>query len=137
MNTEEFKKIEKNQSMLDIAYKILKINGKPMPYRDITGIILNDVGYVSNGKTPWATLNSAIGRDHRFSKYRGIVELKEWHPSSNEDNRCLNCGKEIRKDFKFCPFCEFDLEHSCKYCHKKLEPNWRICPYCGKKPGSE
>jgi RNA polymerase subunit RPABC4/transcription elongation factor Spt4 len=137
MNLEEIKKIERNQSMVDIAYNILKINKKPMDYKKITDIMVNDIGYVTKGKTPCSTLNSAIGRDYRFSKYRGIVELKEWHLSSNEEKRCLKCGKEIMQDFIFCPFCEFDLKHSCKYCHKKLEPNWRICPYCGKKPGFE
>jgi hypothetical protein len=81
---------------------------------NVTSCIVNDVGYVTKGKTPWATLNSVIGRDSRFLKYRGIVELKEWHLSSNEENGCPNCGKEIKKDFKFCPFCEFDLENSCK-----------------------
>lgn len=137
MNREEYRQIGKYQSMVDIAYEILKRNRKAMNYKDITNIMLNDVGYVSDGETPSASLNSAIGRDDRFSKHRGMVELKEWHLSSNEENRCLNCGKELMKDFRFCPFCEFDLKHSCKYCHKKLEPNWRICPYCGKKPGFE
>ena len=139
MNKEAYKKIEKNQSMRDIAYKILKINGKPMDYKDISTIMIDDVGYFTKGETPSATLNSEIGRDDRFLKYRGIVELKEWkHPTNDEPktpekSQCPNCEKEILKDFKICPYCEFALEYYCKNCDTKIEPDWKVCPYCGTK----
>ena len=74
-----------------------------MDYREISRIMINDVGYSSKGKTPEATLNSEIGRDNRFLKYRGMVELKEWQSSLEdainnfEKYQCLNCGKEIKK----------------------------------------
>ena len=102
-----------------------------MDYREISRIMINDVGYSSKGKTPEATLNSEIGRDNRFLKYRGMVELKEWkHPIKS---KCPNCGKEILKDFKICPYCEIVLDYYCKNCDTKMEPDWRVCPYCGSK----
>jgi len=138
MNKEAYKKIEKNQAMIDIAYNILKIFGKPLDYREISRIMIDDVGYNSKGKTPWATLNSEIGRDNRFSKYRGIVELKEWkHPIKDApktlESQCPSCDKKIEPDWKVCPYCEFALEYYCKNCDKKIEPDWRVCPYCGSK----
>lgn len=130
MNKEEYKKIEKYLSMVDIAYEILKINKKAMNYKDIAKIMLKDVGYISEGETPSASLNSAIGRDDRFSKHRGFVELKEWH-NNIERHCCPKCGKEIKKDFKYCPYCKSNLEHYCRNCNKKMETEWKICPYCG------
>lgn len=135
----QYEKIDKQQSMADIAYNILEINGKPMHYGVIWLIMKNYVGYVSHGDTPDSTLNSELGRDSRFSKYRGIVELKEKKNSMNitskthEKNQCPNCGKQIETKYKYCPYCEFALEYYCKKCNEKMEPDWKICPYCGSK----
>lgn len=162
MNKEAYKRIDRYQSMVDIAYTILKIHGEPMDYKEISRIMTDEVGYKTKGKTPWATLNSEIGRDKRFIKHRGMVELKEWNYSEDETMRdeelrsstisydnikdqvddvtqihkelqCPNCKKEISKDYNFCPYCRFDLEYHCRNCEKKMELNWSFCPYCGCK----
>lgn len=89
MDNEKYKNINKNKAMKEIAIDILKICGQPMHYKEITGIMLNEVGYCSQGKSPWATLNSLIGRDSGFSKYRGIVALKEWKHPINDAPKTL------------------------------------------------
>lgn len=130
----QYEKIDKQQSMADIAYDILEINGGQMHYGVIWLIMDNYVGYVSHGDTPDSTLNSEIGRDSRFSKYRGMVELRGIKNSKNiapkTIEKCPNCGKQIQKNYKYCPYCEFALEY-CKNCNEKMEPDWNICPYCG------
>lgn len=132
----QYEKIDKKQSMADIAYEILEINGGQMHYGVIWLIMKNYVGYVSHGDTPDSTLNSEIGRDSRFSKYRGMVELREIKNSKNIApktlEKCQNCGKQIKKNYKYCPYCEFALEY-CKNCNEKMEPDWNICPYCGSR----
>ena len=44
---------------------------------------------------------------------------------------CPNCGKEVREDFTYCPFCETPLKSSCPSCKREIEPGYRVCPYCG------
>src|SRR5712692_583835 len=44
---------------------------------------------------------------------------------------CPNCGKEVREDFTYCPFCEAPLKSSCPSCKREIQPGYRVCPYCG------
>lgn len=109
MDDEKYKNINKNQSMKNIAYDILEISERPIHYHELTRIMIHIVGYRSQGKCPWATLNSEIGRDSRFLKNRGIVELKEWKHPANESPMTIdksqrsNFGNEILKYFKKTP----------------------------------
>ncbi len=50
---------------------------------------------------------------------------------------CPNCGKEVREDFSFCPFCETPLKPFCPSCKRELEQGYVRCPYCGFKLGGE
>lgn len=106
MDDEKYTKINKNQSMKNIAFDILEISERPMHYQELTRIMIHIVGYRSQGKCPCATLNSEIGRDNKFLKNRGIVELKDWKHPANEAPKTIdksqrsNFGNEILKDFK-------------------------------------
>lgn len=112
MNKEKYKKINKNQAMKEIAIDILEIYEQPMHYKEITRIMLNEVGYCSKGKSPCASLNSKIGQDRRFLKTNGIVELSKWKHPANEAPKthgkfqCMDFGTEMLKDFKKTPIAK-------------------------------
>lgn len=48
---------------------------------------------------------------------------------------CPNCGKEVREDFSFCPYCETPLKPFCPSCKRELQADYARCPYCGFKLG--
>ena len=50
---------------------------------------------------------------------------------------CPKCGKEVREDFNFCPYCETPLKPFCPACKRELEADYARCPYCGFRLGSE
>ena len=44
---------------------------------------------------------------------------------------CPSCGKEVREDFGYCPFCASPLKPFCPSCKRELRPGYVVCPYCG------
>ena len=46
---------------------------------------------------------------------------------------CPSCGKEVRVDFGYCPFCETPLKPFCPSCRREIQPDYLRCPYCGFK----
>jgi len=44
---------------------------------------------------------------------------------------CPKCGKEVREDFTYCPFCETPLKPFCPSCKREIQPDFLRCPYCG------
>lgn len=75
---------EEGLSGLDAAAKVLKEAGKPLNCKAMVAMMLDKGYWKSGGKTPWATLYSAILREinekkneSRFKKTgRGLFELK-------------------------------------------------------------
>jgi hypothetical protein len=128
--TNEYNKIDKTQSMRDIVYDILEINGNPMYYKDIWIIMRDYVGYVSHGVVPENSLYVVIGRDDRFSTCQGIVELTNLQQMSDE-NKCSVCTRQIQGNFKYCPYCRSELGPRCDKCGTELNNGWLCCPYCG------
>lgn len=51
----------------------------------------------------------------------------------DEKTSCLKCGKEIRKNARFCPECGEMLAPKCPQCGKALAKNAKFCPECGNK----
>ena len=51
------------KSFKDIAYQILKGEGKPLHYREITDIAIRKGLLTTAGKTPWATMNAQLAMD--------------------------------------------------------------------------
>jgi hypothetical protein len=47
---------------------------------------------------------------------------------SSEGNRCPACQKEVRDEFKACPYCGTALR--CDHCGKRTRADWKVCPYC-------
>ena len=59
-----------------------------------------------------------------------------------EEKTCKNCGKEISKYFKLCPYCgekveEEILEIYCPSCGKSIRSDFKVCPYCGNNPNNQ
>ena len=52
---------------------------------------------------------------------------------------CLNCGREIMDNSKFCEFCGNKVEKKnlrkfiCNSCGKEINENSNFCEFCGKK----
>jgi uncharacterized OB-fold protein len=44
---------------------------------------------------------------------------------------CHNCGRPVKPDWQYCPYCEAELKHPCPQCGYLLEPEWKRCPQCG------
>ncbi|MBO4698513.1 zinc ribbon domain-containing protein [bacterium] len=61
--------------------------------------------------------------------------------TNEEDNecRCANCGKAIKKDFDFCPYCGASQIKKCPNCGTVLKEDFKFCPKCGEKlvPGND
>lgn len=49
---------------------------------------------------------------------------------SNQQTRCISCGKRLMDDFEVCPFCGNQQNLHCKYCGAKVSREWKVCPYC-------
>jgi len=48
-------------------------------------------------------------------------------------NYCPRCGKEIKEDFAFCPYCSAKLEFigKCEHCGSLVTQDMTFCPNCG------
>lgn len=69
------------KSFKQLAYEVLRAEGKPMHYVDLTSEVLKL--RKTDGKTPAATLRMELAEDHRFVKVkRGIYGLSEWKKRS-------------------------------------------------------
>lgn len=79
-------------------------------------------------------------RNTIFEKYYEEEELENEEELILEEDEveeakecsCPKCGKIIKEDFHFCPYCEFELIKSCTKCEKPLKSEWKVCPYCGE-----
>lgn len=69
----------------------------------------------------------------------GEEELKITRFRSNLPGRqtlyydCPHCNKEVRRYYRFCPYCERPLKGYCVKCHASIEFEYNACPYCGAK----
>ncbi len=48
---------------------------------------------------------------------------------------CHHCGRPVKPEWQFCPYCEAELKHPCPQCGYLLEPEWKRCPQCGARVG--
>lgn len=58
------------------------------------------------------------------------VILEEEEVEEVKEFLCPKCGKTIKENFHFCPYCEFELVKSCSKCEKPLKSEWKACPFC-------
>jgi hypothetical protein len=89
-NNETFLKLgsESSVRLTDLALEILKENGKPIHYKDLTQRIQSK-GIIITGKDAAAILLSRISRDKRFkrTKKRGVYALKIWAGKDMSNNK--------------------------------------------------
>lgn len=72
---------------------------------------------------------------HKVSEPKNHKETKKPDENINEKNnesRCTNCGKAIKKDFDFCPYCGEPKIKKCPDCGTVLKEDFKFCPKCGK-----
>lgn len=50
--------------------------------------------------------------------------------SNSSSVRCISCGKDVKNDYKLCPYCGSSLDMHCHACGKQVSPEWQLCPYC-------
>jgi len=50
-----------------------------------------------------------------------------------DENRCDDCGKKLKDDYKVCPYCGKCRYITCPYCKKEVKEEFNLCPYCGKE----
>ncbi|MBM6837922.1 zinc ribbon domain-containing protein [Clostridium saudiense] len=50
--------------------------------------------------------------------------------SRSDRRRCNNCGKEVPKDLKLCPYCGQRCGNFCPNCGQNVQSGWRFCPNC-------
>ena len=70
----------------------------------------------------------------RWNQQRSTLQLSSRSEEASTLEHCPKCGKEISKDFKICPFCEYDPRHlKCDSCGRDISKDYKVCPYCGTK----
>lgn len=72
--------MNKEKSIEFHAYDILKKNGKPLHYLELTKLIIKQKEI--KGETPWKTVNAVICNNSKFKRIgknrSGIYALSEW-----------------------------------------------------------
>lgn len=53
-------------------------------------------------------------------------------------NNCIHCGKPIKDEWKFCPYCKTHVEtFECTFCGQVIRPAWSYCPHCKNEVRTE
>jgi RNA polymerase subunit RPABC4/transcription elongation factor Spt4 len=47
--------------------------------------------------------------------------------------KCVGCGKQIRRDYRVCPYCGHNQQLLCPQCQSPVVADWNVCPQCGHK----
>lgn len=50
--------------------------------------------------------------------------------SRSDRRKCNNCGKEVPKDLKLCPYCGQKCGFFCSNCGQSVQSGWKFCPNC-------
>jgi hypothetical protein len=58
--------------------------------------------------------------------------------SQTEGGSCFKCGKDLKPEWKKCPYCGAIQEGICQGCGRTVKMKWNVCPQCrtdfGKQP---
>ena len=57
--------------------------------------------------------------------------------AEQRSNKCKDCGRELKAEYRVCPFCGNPTGIVCDECGKPLEEGFINCPYCGTKIASK
>lgn len=90
----------------------------------ISVFVYNDAG--KRGLNQWMWMTIAV----YVPNFIGIVL---YMITRNNEAKCFNCGKGIKKEFDVCPYCGSKVKSQCGSCGKTVESSWQICPYCANK----
>src|SRR4030042_6982616 len=96
-------------SFKDVAFQILKENGKPLHSREITKIALRKGLLKTRGKTPWATMNAVLVTDFNSKKTKSM--FVKTGPSSFAMNNKFVAEKVVSKPVRV-PLDEEFVKHA-------------------------
>lgn len=58
---------------------------------------------------------------------------KNWHDKVILIDSCRNCGRVLKEEWKFCPYCRTQVETcNCPFCREEIKFQWEFCPHCKK-----
>jgi RNA polymerase subunit RPABC4/transcription elongation factor Spt4 len=77
-------------------------------------------------------VNAKTGIDRaRCAEALDLLEAAMFKPEQQSQSTiCSNCGKELQKEWKICPYCKTSQNTICSNCGKELQKEWEVCPYC-------
>ena len=81
---------------IDAAFAVLQAAGKPLPYREIAEQVLRQELWSTEGKTPWATINTQLSRDiKKQGKDSRFVRVGPGQYALNSDTTSIKFGNYI------------------------------------------
>jgi DNA-directed RNA polymerase subunit RPC12/RpoP len=82
-------------------------------------------------------VNAKTGIDRaRCAEALDLLEAVMFKPEQQSQRTiCSNCGKELQKEWKVCPYCKTSQNAVCSNCGKELQKEWTACPYCSTQVG--
>ena len=57
--------------------------------------------------------------------------LRVLGPQRMMDLTCEKCGVNMTERFHYCPHCGAEMSNRCGNCQRVLKPDWKNCPDCG------
>lgn len=115
-----------SESLVTIAHRILKERRNPMHSHDLTQEVLKF--RQTSGKTPEATLVSAMIRDDRFVGIgRGTYGLKEWHPEGVVTEKAGPIRAVVKESDLYEPVLNaLKVEYFPDSCHMEITANGKL-----------
>jgi len=111
---------------MPLAVRLIFGLGIPLIFSTVlllTGYVYGDAKRRNMAALGWALLAllmpSAIGFILYFIMREPLMQT------------CAQCGKPVRGQFPFCPFCGASRSPSCPQCRAAVEAEWPHCPHCG------
>ena len=89
----------------------------------------NDLRYLAAQEEVEPLLERALQKARN-----GLISLEELLrvvPYEVGARCCAHCLYPLEHFYLYCPQCARPLVQRCRECGKRLRKNWRVCPYCG------
>ncbi len=91
----------------------------------LTMLITLQFGASANRASDFAGLSLLLGAAYALLLL-GLLHL----PSKSV---CTSCKRNVKEDYRFCPFCNFALKRNCSRCAKAVDTRWNYCPSCSEE----
>lgn len=113
-----------NSILFLVIYSSLML--KALSVRTILSMIITlQLGAGANRASDFAGLSFLSGAIYALLLL-GLLNL----PSRTT---CINCKRNVKEDYRFCPFCNFALKRNCLRCANPVDTGWNYCPSCSEE----